>query len=586
MEIGLVGVVAVVLIVGVAMVSGRIGIAAPLVLVVLGIGIGYLPWVPLVELDPEIILIGVLPPLLYSAAVNVPLVDLRRNLGPITGLSVVLVLISAVLVGLLITWILPEVPLAAGIALGAVVSPTDAVAATSIGKRLGLPPRLVTILEGESLVNDATALVLLRAAVAAVAGGFAFAEVSLEFLYAAALAILIGVLVGAVTVWLRSKITNPVHDTVISFIVPFVAFLPTEEIGASGVLAVVVAGLYSGHVGAKHFSAKARMNERLNWRTIQFVLENAVFLVMGLQLHALTDQLNENEVTIWHMALIGIAVSALLIVSRGLFMIPVVLILRFQLRRREARMAGLNGFADRVRDADPAQIEDERMRKRLRFADRWLRKRQADLDHAQQQGLGWRGGAVLAWSGMRGVVTLAAAQSLPSDFPYRAPLILIAFFVAVITLLLHGTTLPPLIRRLTIVGPSRDDSARELRSLSQDLLDEGLNALEESLREQSELADEDHRVDYPNEEVVDRVRASARNTLAPLILSLPQAVVSAEEPERPETAAEQYVRLSHVVLEAQRAALLEERAIGRYSSASIRAAEHLLDSQETRLHPK
>ena len=170
------------------------------------------------------------------------------------------------------------------------ISPTDAVAATALGKKLGLPPRLVTILEGESLVNDATALVLLRSAIAATAATVSFWAVVGDFAYAVLLAIAIGLVVGFVTVLVRSKLRDSMLDTAISFAVPFIAYLPAEYFHASGVLAVVVAGLYSGHSSAKRFSAQARISERLNWRTVQFVLENGVFLLMGLQVSLLVTE--------------------------------------------------------------------------------------------------------------------------------------------------------------------------------------------------------------------------------------------------------------------------------------------------------
>lgn len=210
-EIELIAVGAVLLVVATAILAGRIGVAAPLLLTVLGVGIGYLPFVPLIEVEPEIVLLVVLPPLLYAAAVNLPLVDFQRNFRPIAGLSVVLVLISAVVIGLLVNALVPSIPLPVGIALGAVVSPTDAVAATSIGKKLGMPPRLVAILEGESLVNDATSLVLLKTALAAVAASFTFWTSALTFSYAVAAAIAIGLVVGVITVWIRSKLSNPVY---------------------------------------------------------------------------------------------------------------------------------------------------------------------------------------------------------------------------------------------------------------------------------------------------------------------------------------------------------------------------------------
>lgn len=238
-----------------------------------------------------------LPPILYAAAVNVPVTDFRRNLRAITGLSVVLVVISAVVVGFLLTWLLPGLPLAAVSALGAVVSPPDAVAATSIGKRLGVPSKLVTVLEGEGLVNDATALVLLRSAVAAIAGSFSFVEIAGDFAFAVIAAIGIGVGVGLVTVWARARINQPTLTTAISFVVPFLAFLPARSVHASGVLSVVVAGLVTGYKSARHLSAQDRISERMNWRTIQLLLENGVFLVMGLQISGIIENVEEEGST-------------------------------------------------------------------------------------------------------------------------------------------------------------------------------------------------------------------------------------------------------------------------------------------------
>ncbi|MFC6235790.1 cation:proton antiporter, partial [Leucobacter soli] len=366
-ELSLIAVAALVVVVAVSLLAGRIGIASPLILVVLGIGIGYLPGIPLVRVDPEIILVAVLPPLLYSAAVNVPVLDLRRNLGPIAGLSVVLVIVSAVVIGFILHWLVPALPLAAAIALGAVVSPTDAVAATSIGKRLGLPPRLVTILEGESLVNDATSLVLLRTALAAIAGSFVFWEAVGTFAFAVLVAVLVGLLAGIVTVWVRSKLTNPVYDTVISFAVPFIAFVPTEYLGASGVLAVVVTGLYSGHHAARKFSATARVNERLNWRTAQFVLENGVFLMMGLELHALVEDVGRSDLSLVRTAVAALIVVAILILLRMGFMVPMIWSLRRSLPRHEARAAGMQRLAERVDAIPESELPEAGSRSWLRL---------------------------------------------------------------------------------------------------------------------------------------------------------------------------------------------------------------------------
>ncbi|WP_449279020.1 cation:proton antiporter [Leucobacter sp. GX24907] len=575
MEIEILAVIGVVLVVGVAILSGRVGIAAPLLLVVTGIGIGFLPFVPLIEIDPEIILIGVLPPLLYAAAVNVPLIDFRRNFRPVIGLSVLLVLITALAVGAAMHLVFPFIPFPVAVALGAVIAPTDAVAATSIGKRLGMPPRLVSILEGESLVNDATSLVLLKTAIAAVAGSFSFWGSVGSFAYATAIAAAIGFGIGAFTVWVRSKLENPIYDTIISFVVPFVAFIPAEVLGASGVIAVVVTGLYTGHHAARRFSATARIAERVNWRTVLFALENGVFLVMGLQLHALIEDAGGHPFRIEHLAFIALALVAALILCRTVFLVPLLFSMRRAARRLAARSQGLTHLADRW-DGIEADESTHRGRRITRF--RLLQRRtEADLAHERQQALGWRDGTVLAWSGMRGVVTLAAAQSIAVDVPFRTEIVLIAFLVATLTLLLHGLTLPTLIARLWPDGNRADAIAiRETIALSEDLIAQGVAALDDALAE--------HRSDgtAPSDDIIARVRGSAKTAFAPLALGSTGFVSTVENTESPARA---YLRLSRVVLEAQRAALVEERAIGRYGSDVIRAAEEALDAHELRLNP-
>ncbi|MBP1327455.1 CPA1 family monovalent cation:H+ antiporter [Leucobacter exalbidus] len=571
MEFGLLLVIGVVVLVGTSVLGSRIGVAAPLLLVVVGIGAGYLPFVPLIEVPPDLILLGVLPPLLYAAAVNVPLIDFRRNFRPVIGLSVVLVVISAVIIGLVLHAFVPGIPLPAAIALGAVISPTDAVAATSIGKRLGMPDRVVSILEGESLVNDATSLVLLKTAIAAVAGNFVFVEAAGSFVYSVTVALIVGGLMGIITVWLRSKLNNPVYDTMISFVVPFIAFIPAEELHASGVLAVVVTGLYTGHHASRRFSATARTNERLNWRTVQFVLENGVFLLMGLQLHALVEQVINSDFELAHVLLISLALVGVLIVCRALFVAPLIVGLRSTARAYERRGRGLKRMAGRVReDPDPST-------QRLRRVSLLQQRVHADIVHERDQQLGWRDGAVLSWSGMRGVVTLAAAQSIPITIPYRPQIIMIAFAVAIITLLLHGLSLPALIHKLWPSGSGAGATAAELTALSGDLVEAANSGIDDA------LANEDPAHQTPDS-VTARARAGAKNTLTPIAMSLGSAEGYTSVPEV-ESPARAYLRLARAALESQRAALIEERAIGRYSSHALRAAEHALDAQESRLTP-
>lgn len=284
-------VVGALLVIGSSWLAPKIGVAAPILLVLIGVIASFIPGLGHLEIEPEWILTIVLPPILYAAAVNVPTTDFRRNFQAISGLSVGLVILSAVAIGFLLSWLLPGLPLAACIALGAIVAPPDAVAATSIGKRLGLPSRLVTVLEGEGLVNDATALVLLSSAIAAIAGGFTFLDVAEDFVFSVTVGIAVGAVIGVLTVWVRAHIGQPTLTTAISFTVPFLAFLPAEAFHASGVLAVVVAGLITGFKSTTHLTAQDRISERMNWHTIQLMLENGVFLVMAFRSHTSSTRL-------------------------------------------------------------------------------------------------------------------------------------------------------------------------------------------------------------------------------------------------------------------------------------------------------
>ncbi|GAB3295319.1 cation:proton antiporter [Pseudoclavibacter terrae] len=560
LELAVFGVAAILIIVAVAAIAPRLGVAAPILLVLVGIGVGYLPGVPDFEFPPEIILTIVLPPILYSAAVNVPLTDFRRNLRSITGLSVLLVIISAFGSGLLLFALLPELNFAAAVALGAVISPPDAVAATAIGKRLGLPPRLVTVLEGEGLVNDATALVMLRSAIAATAGALSFWGAVGDFVLAVALAVVLGAVVGAVTVFVRSKLGSPVLTTAISFTVPFLAYVPTEEIGGSGVLAVVVAGLVTGHASASRFSPQDRMSERTNWRTAQLLLENGVFLLMGFELSALIESVDGDEdgIGLLHAVGIGLLATAALVLIRVAFVIPLVLMLRSEQRRATLVAPRLDRFLERVAGKDNV---------RPRLLDR-AKRASADMAFYRDEGLGWRGGAVLAWSGMRGVVTLAAAQSLPSDFPYRPQLILIAFTVAIVTLVVQGGSLPWLIKRLGVTGTDAQADARELSSLA----DEVFEVAQDSLAN-PELRRADGQAYDP--EVLEQVRALA-SRMGGLLAN------RAELDEDLDDAHLQRRELTRILLENAQLALLDARSSGTYSSRTIEQAQNRLDAEALR----
>lgn len=573
-RIALFGVVGLVTIVAAGVFSKKLGVAAPLILILVGVAFSFVPDAP-VDIPHEVILVGLLPPILYSAAINVPVVDFRRNLRSISALSVLLVLVTAGVTGFILFVIFPDLSLAAGIAIGAVISPTDAVAATALGKKLGLPPRLVTILEGESLVNDATALVLLRSAVAATASVVNFWGVIGDFAFAVTVAVAIGVLVGFITVALRSRLRDPMLDTAISFVVPFVAFIPAEFLNASGVLAVVVAGLYSGHNGAKRFSAQARISERLNWRTLQFVLENGVFLLMGIQISGLITTVREDELSADQAVLLGLFMTAVVVLIRFAFIGPLVLLLRRQedqAERSQTRYATMVEGLRRMLEEGIAS-GDSRAARRQERAEKMVKRRQADVDQLKAEGLGWRGGVILGWSGMRGVVTLAAAQSLPDETPYRAQLVLIAFTVAVTTLLVQGGTLPWLIRMTGIRGTDRAADRRELASLLDEIGEAGLEVLENP-----EFAlPEGEKIDAA---VIERVRS---DTLLSAESAWERAEHGAGEEGLLHSPQRQYRALRREVLHAEREALLEARSAGSYSSRILVRAQAMIDLEETRL---
>jgi monovalent cation/hydrogen antiporter len=573
LEVG--GVIAVAVIVGVAAFARRLGIAAPILLVLVGVGLSYVPGVPELEVPPEFVLDVLLPPILYAAAIRLPFVDFRRNIGTIVSLSVVLVVVTAFGTGFVLYDALHELNLAAGIALGAVLSPPDAVAATAVGRRLGLPPRILVVLEGEGLVNDATALVLFGTALTLATSGQQpdLLATSGDFLFAVVVAVAIGLLVGLVTVAIRSRLEDPVLATAISLAVPFLAFAPTQTAGASGVLAVVVAGLYTGYANPGSFSVVTRTSDRINWNTIQFLLENAVFLLIGLQIRGLIEDVNtdSSELSLEATIIIGLLATALLIALRFLWVGPLVLLLRLREQHAEARtLRSLLFLQARLREPGRGP-----MRRRITLLRRRYARRRADLEQLRSQTMDWRSGVVLGWSGMRGVVTLAAAQSIPDDgsIPYRSQLVLIAFIVAVVSLLLQGSTLPALIRALRISGVNEAEDQKQLAALLEELSYHGLAVLDDPGATLDGTGDVDP-------EVIERVReASYLRAEAAWERSRSEDLPLEATPHR------LFRRLRLAVVEAEREHLLELRRQGVYPPRIEEQAQALLDLEETRLRP-
>lgn len=448
----LIGVVAVAVVTSLAQ---RLGVAGPLLLVGLGLIVGLLPFVHFPEIDPELILVGVLPPLLYSAAVRLPAIEFRRDFTPIAGLAIVLVVITALALGWFFSLVLPGVGFALGVALGAIISPTDAVA-TGIAKRLGIAPRVTTMLEGESLLNDATALVLLRTALLAVAAGsFSFGAAVGSFAWGVLIAAIVGGVLGLVAVRLRSWVRNSAASTAIGFTVPFLAYLPTEHLGGSGLVAAVVAGIVAGQGAQRWFTPEQRLSDEVNWRTVELVLEGGIFLIMGLELEQIVSDVLERHEGIALPTGVALAALGIALVVRAGYVALLLWLGRARGRRMDrSRFEQIDARLDQIeasgwpeRRAAPRgkarrQLSTQQSQRRLTSMRERVSRALADLDYYQASPLGWRHGTIIVWAGMRGVVTLAAAQTIPRTVETRPELVYIAFLVALVSLMLQGFSLP------------------------------------------------------------------------------------------------------------------------------------------------
>ncbi|CAI9389990.1 cation:proton antiporter [Microbacterium sp. T2.11-28] len=473
----LIGVVAVSVVTALAQ---KLGVAGALLLVALGLAVGLLPFVDVPEIDPELILVGVLPPLLYASAVRLPAIEFRRDFTPIAGLAIVLVVITALVLGWFFSMVLPGVGFALGVALGAILSPTDAVA-TGIAKRLGISPRVTTMLEGESLLNDATALVLLRTALLAVAAGsFSVGSAVGSFAWGVVVAAVVGGLIGLLAMRLRSWVGNSAASTAIGFTVPFLAYLPTEHLGGSGLVASVVAGIVAGQGAQRWFTPEQRLSDEVNWRTVELVLEGAIFLIMGLELKQIvTDVISRHE-GIALPTLVALAALLIVLLVRAAYVSFLLWAGRGRARRMsrtqfeamDARLDQIeaNGWPERRGQDGRAQrrgrpSSPERRQRRLDSMRERVSRALADFDYYQASPLGWKHGTVIVWAGMRGVVTLAAAQTIPQSVDTRPELVYIAFVVALVSLMLQGFTLPWVVRlvRLEKPGDGPMDAAEQDR---------------------------------------------------------------------------------------------------------------------------
>ena len=544
-ELLVVIVTAIVVIAAAGVVGPRIGVAAPLVLVAIGVAASFLPIFAELHIEPEWILEGVLPPLLYASAVSMPTMNFRREFGAISGLSVLLVVGSALVLGVFFMLVIPDLGFAWGVALGAIVSPTDAVA-TSIIKQTSVSKRVVAILDGESLLNDATALVLLRTAIAATAVSFSFLGALGTFAWSVVVAVVVGWLVGRLNLLVRRRVTDSTVNTVISFAVPFVASVPAELLDGSGLVAAVVAGLVTGIRAPRELSPLNRLSDTQNWRTVALVLEGAVFLTMGLQIKAILASVEEDHALVGGAVLVAAAALVLTIVVRAAYVAPLLGFLHSRSRRGERMYDRLQVAAEKIATPEGKQETFDEWNNRRgrtptehdldRFALRVTRVL-ADLEYFAREPLRWREGTAVVWAGMRGAVTVAAAQTLPEATPQRSLLVLVAFAVALISLLVQGGTIGPLLTRIT---PKADPD------------------------------EVDEQADAESKKIMQLLRTSAQ--------SVPAAPRIKGDPSPAQFDAAKEHRLA--VLDAQRAALLDARDNGTFDADVLTHALASLDASQ------
>jgi CPA1 family monovalent cation:H+ antiporter len=502
---------AVVLAVAVTVAARRFGWSAPLMLVMLGAVIALIPGIPRFTIDPDLILYGVLPPLLYSASIRASLIDLRTRRDPILLSSVGLVAFTVLVVGGVSWLIVPGISLAAALAFGAVVAPTDQVAVEAVTRRARLPRMLSTLLDGENLLNDATALVALNSAIIAITATITPVEIGVSFLLEVVGGGAAGLLVGFAFGLVRGKLGAPVLDTSLSLVTPYLAFLLAQAVHGSGALAVVVAGLYLGY-RAPHFqSAQARVAEGLNWRTIQFIVENLVFLLIGLSLPHAVEGVADSGIPVW--SLVGIAVGLLVtvVLSRLLWGAVVTPLFRY----------------------GPARLRR----------------------------VGWPWASLGPWtlSGVRGVVTLAAVFLLPAQTPDRAVLQLLAFVIVIGTLLL-ALPIPRVLSVSGLVVTAFDQERVESELLMAEAKAAGL----ELVRRDAEEADG---------RIIERLTSDAEFVSA--------SVEDGQIYGGGESLNAAYARLRIRLFQAEREAVLQARAEGRYQEAAVRTVMQIIDAEET-----
>ncbi|MEU9096923.1 Na+/H+ antiporter [Streptomyces sp. NPDC048361] len=502
----------------------RTPVPAPLLLVAVGLIGAYVPGVPAYTLDPHIVLPLVLPPLLHTAALESSYLDLRANLRPVALLSVGYTLFATVVVGYLAYLLVPDLPITAALVLGAVIAPPDAVAATAIARRLRLPSRITTILQGESLVNDATAITAYKVALAsAVGAGATWGGGLKEFALASVGGIGVGLVLMLPIHWLRRHLHEALLQNTLSLLIPFIAYAAAEQVGASGVLAVVVVALYLGH-RSWQVDFATRLQEEAVWKMVAFLLESAVFALIGLQMPVVLKGLGEYGVgeAVWY----AVGVFALVVAARFVWVFPATFLPR--------------ALSEKVRSREP------------------------EVD--------WTAPVIVGWAGMRGVVSLAIAFSIPltmedgSAFPARNLVLFLTFTTVIGTLVVQGLTLPPLIRLLKL--PGRDAQAETLAEAQAQ--SEASRAAEARLDEL--LTDERNALPPPLAARLRTVLERRRNAVWERLGAVNEATG--------ESADDTYRRLSRAMIESEREVFVSLRDARRIDDEMMRTLLRRLDLEE------
>lgn len=495
----------------------------PILLVLGGLTLGFLPGMPHIELPPELVLVAVLPPLLYGTAFFTPLREFRANAARITTLAVGLVLATMVAVAAVAHAMVPGLGWPSAFVLGAIVSPTDPTAATSIAERLGLPRRLAAVVDGESLVNDGTALVAYKyALIAVVSGSFSLAHASASFVLNVIGGIAVGLAVGYVIREVRQRLDNPPVELTISIVSGYLAFLPAAALGVSGVLAAVTVGIYMGWHTAELTNASTRLQGTGVWEVLFFALNAVLFGLVGLQLPAILDGLS--TISTADLIRYGVVVTATVTAVRLVWVMGSIYLPRLVHGRLHGR--------DQLRS--------------------------------------WRAGLILTWSGMRGAVSLAAALSLPlttdaGQFQRRQLLIFLTFAVILGTLVVQGLTLPGLIR---VLGLEDDGLAEREEAKAR------IHAAESALERLDELVEEE----WVRDDTAQRMRG-----LYNFRRQRFSARIDAEADDGSEARSLDYQRLRHELLEAERTAVLDLRRRGAIDDDVLRRVVRDIDLEDVRL---